>query len=187
VNRYRLRGLLLALVSSLALMGSGSASAAVTPETTAEAEIQRLVDEIRKHRAASRHWQRVMGKPRTWASFLERRTDLTGDLTSLTALRNRWERRAARLRARGWHPPSRAAWRCIHRREGPWDDPRAPYWGGLQMSMQFQRAFGRYLLGRKGTANRWTPAEQMWTAEHARRSGLGFHPWPNTARACGLL
>ena len=55
------------------------------------------------------------------------------------------------------------------------------------MSMGFQRAFGRYLVRRKGTADNWTPAEQMWTAERAHRSGLGFHPWPNTARACGLM
>ncbi|HSE82665.1 MAG TPA: hypothetical protein VLA87_13405 [Gaiellaceae bacterium] len=187
MNRHRLRGLPLALASSLVLVGGGSASATVTPETTAEAEIQGLIEEIRKHRAASRHWQRVMGKPRTRTSFLERNTDLTGGVTRLTALRDRWRRKAARFRALGWHPPNRAAWRCIQRREGPWDDPRAPYWGGLQMSMQFQRAFGRYLLRLKGTANRWTPAEQMWTAERARGAGLGFHPWPNTARACGLL
>ena len=184
MNRHRLRGLLLALISSLALAlaGAGSASAAVTSGTTAEAE--RLVEAIRKHRAATWHWQRVMGKPRWTATYAERRTS---DLGRLTAIRDRWTRRATRLRRRAQRPPHRSAWLCIHRHEGRWKDPHAPYYGGLQMSRQFQRAFGRYLLHLKGTANTWTPAEQMWTAERAHRAGLGFHPWPNTARACGLL
>jgi hypothetical protein len=55
------------------------------------------------------------------------------------------------------------------------------------MDLAFQRAYGRGLLWRKGTANRWTPLEQMWTAERAHRSGSGFSPWPNTAGYCGLL
>jgi hypothetical protein len=55
------------------------------------------------------------------------------------------------------------------------------------MDVQFQRAYGRYLLRRKGTANRWRPLEQMWTAENALRAGRGFHPWPTAARLCGLI
>jgi hypothetical protein len=55
------------------------------------------------------------------------------------------------------------------------------------MSLPFQRAHGRYLLRLKGTADKWKPVEQMWTAERAFRAGLGFSPWPNTARECGLL
>jgi len=184
VNRHRLRGLLLALISSLALAlaGAGSASAAVTSGTTAEAE--RLVEAIRKHRAATWHWQRVMGKPRWTTTFVESRT---GDLARLAMLRDLWRRRADRLRDRARRPPHRAAWLCIHRHEGSWEDPGGPYYGGLQMGLPFQRAFGRYLLRLKGTANKWTPVEQMWTAERAHRAGLGFHPWPNTARICGLL
>jgi hypothetical protein len=184
VNRPRLRGLLLALVSTLLLAGTGSAPAAAAQETTAQAEVQRLVEAIRKYRAASRHWHRVMGTPPRKAKLAERRA---ANVADLTARRDFWRRRATRLRKLGWHPPHRPAWRCIHRHEGRWDDPRAPYWGGLQMSMGFQRAFGRYLVRREGTADNWTPAEQMWTAERAHRSGLGFHPWPNTARACGLM
>ncbi len=85
------------------------------------------------------------------------------------------------------NPPHEAAWRCIHRHEGRWNDPNAPYYGGLQMSKEFQRAYGRYLLRRMGTADKWKPTEQMWIAVRAYRSGTGFHPWPNTARYCGLL
>jgi hypothetical protein len=55
------------------------------------------------------------------------------------------------------------------------------------MDLSFQRTYGADLLRKKGTANRWTPLEQIWVAERAYRSGRGFHPWPNTARACGLI
>jgi hypothetical protein len=55
------------------------------------------------------------------------------------------------------------------------------------MDLAFQRTYGRLLLRTKGTANRWTQFEQMWVAERALRRGRGFHPWPNTARYCGLL
>lgn len=182
MNRYRLRGLLLALVSSLALTATGTVAAAVTSGSTAQADA--LVEAIAKHRATAWHWQRVMGKPRMKTTFLERRVSDRARLESLRAL---WKRRADRYRTKAQRPPHREAWRCIHRHEGSWDDPNAPYYGGLQMSIQFQRAFGRYLLRVKGTADRWKPAEQMWTAERAFRAGLGFRPWPNTAGRCGLL
>jgi hypothetical protein len=186
VKPIRLRGLLLALVSSFALAAPAGASAG-TPEGTGSgtsAEVAALVDAIGRHRATTWHWQQVMGKRRQPTDFVERRTT---DLVHLEFLQKLWRERAARARARGQRPPHRGAWLCIKQHEGHWKDPNAPYWGGLQMSMQFQRAFGRYLLRRKGTANRWTPVEQMWAAEQALRAGLGFHPWPNTARRCGLL
>lgn len=92
-----------------------------------------------------------------------------------------------RLRMVFIHPPHESAWRCIHRYEGAWNDPNAPYWGGLQMDLGFQKSYGGWLLARKGTADHWTPLEQMWVAERAHRSGRGFYPWPNTARYCGLI
>ena len=49
------------------------------------------------------------------------------------------------------------------------------------------RTYGGDLLRRKGTADKWTPVEQMWVAERAYRAGRGFYPWPNTARYCGLI
>ena len=55
------------------------------------------------------------------------------------------------------------------------------------MDMSFQRTYGSVLLRKKGTANRWSALEQIWVAERAYRSGRGFHPWPNTARYCGLI
>jgi hypothetical protein len=89
-----------------------------------------------------------------------------------------------------WHaqnPPHRRQWLCIHRYEGAWTDPNPPYFGGLQMDYSFMATYGRHLLRTKGTANHWTPLEQMWVAERAHRAGRGFYPWPNTARYCGLI
>jgi hypothetical protein len=60
--------------------------------------------------------------------------------------------------------------------------PRPPT-NGLQMNLAFQRRYATGLLLRKGTADRWT---QIWVAVRAHRSGRGFHPWPRTARRCGL-
>jgi hypothetical protein len=79
------------------------------------------------------------------------------------------------------------AWLCIHRHEGAWDDDGAPYWGGLQMDYDFMQRYGAALLRAKGTANNWTPLEQMVVAERARRSGRGYYPWPDAARLCGLI
>lgn len=80
-----------------------------------------------------------------------------------------------------------AAWLCIHSKEGAWNDPDAPYFGGLQMDWSFMRSYGPELLAAKGTADHWTPGEQIMVARRARDSGRGYWPWPVTARACGLL
>ena len=114
-----------------------------------------------------------------------------GDFESLLRYRlwrqDAWRIRAERARFRAHHPPHLAEWRCIHRWEGSWTDPNSPYYGGLQMDLAFQRAYGPRLLRHKGTANHWAPYEQMWVAERAFKAGRGFHPWPLTARRCGLI
>lgn len=110
--------------------------------------------------------------------------------------RHLWKlRRASRiwgLRAyQAWqqyrHPPHESGWWCIHRGEGSWTDTGDPFWGGLQMDRSFMRSYAPWALLRRGYANAWMPLEQMWVAERAYRSGRGYTPWPNTARACGLL
>lgn len=93
-------------------------------------------------------------------------------------------------------PPirNRAAWDCIHPREGSWTDTGDPYWGGLQMDRSFMAAYGPDFLrehrgqgaGGEGLADSWTPREQMIAADRAVAS-RGFSPWPQTARACGVL
>jgi hypothetical protein len=129
------------------------------------------------------HWQRVMGLPRakTTGDSL-RELGLRGSVKAL----NRWKRLAATTYKRLQRPPHRPQLECIHRYEGSWTDTGAPFWGGLQMDLSFQASYGGYLFRTKGTADRWTPLEQMWVAEKAVRS-RGFYPWPNTARYCGLI
>jgi hypothetical protein len=81
-----------------------------------------------------------------------------------------------------------SAFRCIHRFEGAWTSNSGNgYYGGLQMDGAFMRTYGRDFLRRWGTADRWPAWAQIETAARAHRSGRGFWPWPNSARACGLL
>jgi hypothetical protein len=80
------------------------------------------------------------------------------------------------------------AFLCIHRFEGSWDsDTGNGYYGGLQMDVSFQTRYGGEFVDRWGTADNWPAWAQLVTAVRAYRSGRGFHPWPNTARACGLI
>jgi hypothetical protein len=98
-----------------------------------------------------------------------------------------WAGRLRRAREAVQQPPHLKDWLCIHRYEGSWRDSGAPYYGGLQMDWGFMSAYGGWLLARRGTADRWTPLQQMWVAERALRAGRGFYPWPNSARMCGLI
>ncbi len=128
-------------------------------------------------------WQRLMGVPRTpTEGHSLREMSYSDGLRAVT----RWQRRATAARVRAAHPPLLRAWLCIHHYEGSWTDHAAPYYGGLQMDISFQRHYGGWLLQRKGTADNWTPLEQIWVAERARHE-VGFTAWPNTARSCGLL
>jgi len=151
-----------------------------TIETAApEIDPDRVVRIVRRHRSETWHWERVMGRPLT--------RQLENPPADPFERIEAWQRLAARMRRRAQNPPHKRAWLCIHHYEGSWRDPNAPYYGGLQMDLSFQRAYGRAFFRRKGTADHWTPLEQMWAAERAHRSGRGFYPWPNTARYCGLI
>ena len=92
-------------------------------------------------------------------------------------------RRWARFRT---PPPHKTLWLCIHRGEGSWSDPNPPYFGGLQMDSAFMRAHAPAWLRRKGTADFWTPNQQMWVAEIAvfRHGASITGSWPNTAPPC---
>ena len=139
-----------------------------------------MVKAIRHYRETTVHLQHVMG----------RRVVRLGPVrhASLRRAHGIWRRRAVTVRHRFVAGPAhRRAWLCIHRYEGSWGDEGSPYYGGLQMDLGFQRHYGRVLLRTKGTADHWTPLEQMWIAEKAYRAGRGFYPWPNTARYCGLI
>ena len=142
-----------------------------------------LLGDIARYRRETWRWQRLMGVRRTSAQAVRRQRSPH----YRRWVRNLWRKRAVEHRRKAHRPPHQAAWMCIHRYEGRWKDPNPPYYGGLQMDITFQRMYGRDLLRRKGTADNWTPVEQMWVAERALRSGRGFYPWPKTARYCGLI
>ncbi len=77
---------------------------------------------------------------------------------------------------------------CIHRYEGSWDaNTGNGYYGGLQMDVEFQHLYGAEFIRRWGTADNWPSWAQLEASARAYASGRGFNPWPNTARACGLL
>jgi hypothetical protein len=184
MTKLSLRFLVLAGVVALAL-------AALTYTDRADARPQRatLLAQIDDLRAETWRLQRLMGKPRTRTSYVERTTK--GD-AYLRWVRDLWRKRALVAAERAAKPPHRSQWLCIHRHESHpvqrWRTRTGNgFYGGLQMNIAFQRRYGAELLRRKGTADRWTPIEQMWVAERAHRTGLGFHPWPNTARYCGLI
>ena len=186
---------LLLLCAIAPLSGASSVDAARTTvrATTSRAELLRLAaarsyqtKRIARADAKRRYWLRVMDRP------------VPPPIGGLARLRLQELRRAAdwqwsravRLARVAHDPPHLSAWRCIGRYEsgGSWSiDTGNGYYGGLQMDRGFQLTYGGWLYRTKGTAEHWTPLEQMWTAERAHASGRGFTPWPNTARACGLL
>ena len=142
-----------------------------------------LLRGIAVHRDETWRWQRVMHRPRTPYSDTARRVSSLSYRRWVLGL---WRHRAITARHQAQRPPHRSQWLCIHRFEGAWTDPNGPYYGGLQMDVEFQRTYGLDLYRAKGTADHWTPLEQMWVAERAFRT-RGFWPWPNTARYCGLI
>jgi hypothetical protein len=147
-----------------------------TTPTLDHAHVQRLIDFYRRR---TWHWQHVMEQPITLT--------LAHPPPDPLERINVWRLKSVRVEQIAQHPPHLRAWLCIHHYEGAWTDPGGLYYGGLQMDLGFQRTYGRALLERKGTANYWTPLEQMWVAERALQAGRGFWPWPNSARFCGLI
>jgi hypothetical protein len=136
---------------------------------------------IQRFRTDTRHWLTVMrGRPPANVS----RSLATRSLARLKQLVRHWRHRAHSAWWHAKHPPNLRDWICIHRYEGSWADSGGPYWGGLQMDLGFQQTYGGWLLHHKGTADHWSPLEQIWVAVRAART-RGFSPWPNTARYCG--
>ena len=106
-----------------------------------------------------------------------------------------WQRRLGvatlQVLRHGHRPLPRAlssAFLCIHRYEGAWDSNTGNgYYGGLQMDRRFQSLYGSEYVARWGTADNWPAWAQLQVAVRAYQAGRGFYPWPNTARACGLI
>jgi hypothetical protein len=178
---------LLALLAALAVAlvpqataREGASSHVAMPDA---ARITHLLGRIAIHRAETWRWQRLMHRARTPSAGGAR--GIRSVAYGRWVLRL-WHQRAVVAKRQALIPPHRSEWLCLHNHEAPWSDASAPYYGGLQMDREFQATYGRELLRRKGTADHWTPLEQMWVAEHAYET-RGFWPWPNTARSCGLL
>lgn len=138
------------------------------------------------YRAATWRWQSQMAAPKTRSNYAEKQSHSTAYLHYLT---DRWRARAhtARSTYRSWFSNIYAKWACIHGGEGAWNSNTGNgYYGGLQMDLSFQRSYGAEFF-RFGFAHRWPVWAQLIAAERAYKSGRGFYPWPNTARACGLI
>jgi len=133
-------------------------------------------------RAGTRRWQAVvLGRPPGGNS----RSLAVHSVPRLRYLALRWRHREHAAWWQANHPPNLRGWLCIHHYEGSWSDSGSPYWGGLQMNLSFQARYGSWLLRHKGTADHWSPLEQIWVAVRASRT-RGFSPWPNTASYCGM-
>jgi opacity protein-like surface antigen len=147
------------------------------------AAIAWLGGQVYGYQRATWRWEQLMGvqKTPTEGRVLEEMS--IRDVQKAVRL---WKERAAKAASKARKPPHLAAFLCIHRYEGSWTDGGGPYYGGLQMDLGFQRTYAPHLLHKKGTADHWTPLEQIWVAEKAAKS-RGFYPWPNTARYCGLI
>ncbi|MES1246415.1 MAG: hypothetical protein ABUS54_01925 [Actinomycetota bacterium] len=180
-----MRRLTLALAGLCVCLCAGAINSHAATRATSgqEAALTWLSGQIRGYEQATWHWQRVMGirTSRTTGQSV-RQLGVPGAKAAL----HRWRRLAARARRLAQHPPHYSDFMCIHRFEGSWTDSGSPYWGGLQMNLSFQATYGAWLYRTKGTADHWTPLEQIWVAEKALKS-RGFYPWPLTARDCGLI
>ena len=97
--------------------------------------------------------------------------------SAATATTKRWNR----LYPRWWH----SAALCLHSHEGSWQDPNAPYYGGMQMDWGFMRHYGGWILRHHGTADHWPIRTQILVAYRGYRR-QGFGAWPVTSRLCGF-
>jgi len=139
---------------------------------------------IRKSRAGTKRWLAVIhGGPATPAA--SRRHLSARSFAQLPRLAQLWRHREHAAWWRATHPPELRGWSCIQRYEGSWTDSGGPYYGGLQMDLSFQATYGGWLLRHRGTADHWSPLEQIWTAVRAWRV-RGFSPWLSTAHYCGM-
>ncbi len=180
----KLLALLLVVLCFPAASGSAGFGTNSSRESTkADQKVRSLRAGIQFHREATHRWQRLAHVPLTLSSYDEQGTRSVRYLVWMAHL---WNKRRLEAKEYALNPPHKAQWLCIHSYEGSWTDTGSPYYGGLQMDMEFMQEYGSWLLRSKGTADHWTPLEQMWVAERAYRT-RGFYPWPNTARYCGLI
>jgi hypothetical protein len=162
----------------------GAQQKAKHPKHSSRAAALHYLDgQLQRYEQLTWYWQRLTGSAPTQTAGRTLASMAVSDLRRTVRV---WQRRALKAHRIAQHPPHMRDWLCIHHYEGAWNDVGGPYWGGLQMSLTFQERYGGWIYKAKGTADHWTPLEQIWTAEKALHS-RGFWPWPNTARICGLI
>jgi hypothetical protein len=172
--------LLTALSVILVIIASNTTSVAAEPRVIVCPDAR---EGVQFYKLKTWEMQHFLGLRRTQSANHER---WTRSCKYIRWIANTWRKRYVQIKKQYQRPPHYDAWMCIHHYEGAWNDPNAPFWGGLQMDEGFQKAYGIELYRSKGTADKWTPLEQMWVAERAYVT-RGFYPWPNTARYCGLI
>ena len=171
-------------ILSLAAVAMTAAPAKATSATKQKGmHCTQAIQGVKFYRSKTWEHQRFIGQRLTPTQFHETKSK---SCRYIRWVANRWRQRAHASLAQFQKPPHYREWMCIHHYEGSWTDPNAPFYGGLQMDYGFQEAYGPELLRTKGTADHWTPLEQMWVAERAYKT-RGFYPWPNTAHYCGLI
>lgn len=143
------------------------------------------------YREATRSWERKMGHKPSKSNF---NASLIHSCKYTVWTAHHWAKRAKETKkqyekfVQEQRQSLYGKWECIHRYEGAWNaNTGNGYYGGLQMDMDFQSRYGAEYYRRWGTADNWPVWAQLQAAENAYQSGRGFYPWPNTARACGLI
>jgi hypothetical protein len=159
------------LLATVVLVSRAIAQDQPPPPTPGELQAKAERDKARRY---ARRLEQVVHRQATRAERNERTIKLERHAT----------REALRSSPYGGHWLERA-FLCIHEHEGAWQDSGAPYWGGLQMDLSFQRAYGGWALAAWGTADNWPLSVQLATAMRAWMS-RGFGPWPSTRLRCGL-
>lgn len=192
-----MRKLLVIGIVSLAVLGGGVATNTAHAENT-RAMCPGIIRGVNFYRQTTWTWQEKLGLAKTRAAHKRFHSCKFALWTA-----HRWMKRSSALRIRHirylQYRRSQTLitsdWQCIHSHEGDWEDGGNPYWGGLQMDLNFMYAYGRDMIrkygapygsvGPNGWANAWSPGEQVMVANRAKAS-RGYSPWPNTAAMCGL-
>ena len=146
----------------------------------------KIVKGIQHYRASTWMWQWQEGS--SFERFTRWRPKHSCEFLTYLAVSARKKARQARISFNEWFKGVYAKWECIHGHEGAWNAATENgFYGGLQMDLGFQKTHGWTRFKLWGTADNWPVWAQLRAAEDAYYSGRGFHPWPNTARYCGLL
>lgn len=197
------RKLSLSLVVLLVALGGGYATNTAQAKLASAASVcPGHVKGVYFYRSVTHKWEIKLGRTPTKSNFNASRIH---SCKYVVWVAHTWQHRAATTRkeyvqyiieikrAQQAQGGLTGDWSCIHRYEGSWTaNTGNGYYGGLQMDIGFQSTYGSEFLTRWGTADNWPVWAQVTAANRAKNGygrvkARGYGPWPNTARACGLL